>query len=204
MPSRKSHQILLTAFDPFGGHATNSSAAVVEALAVDEAWRDRLIARVLPTVYAESGRIVRELIAAHRPDAVLCLGLSAHSSAIQLERFALNLNEDPCGDNAGDCASGRFIVPEGPIGYGSTLPLAAMFSALRDKDVPVAWSNSAGTFVCNHVFYTARHAMTGAGDGGRACGFVHLPPTDDGGLPLATLVDAVATCLKVIDLNLMK
>lgn len=186
-------RILVTGFEPFGGHAVNSSTAVVNALPTSDA----LITHILPTVYAESGRVIRELITRERPDAVLCLGLCARSSSILLERVAINLNDDACGDNAGDCANGRVIAPDGPVGYWSTLPLAAMHGALRAKGVPVAWSNTAGTYVCNHVFYSARHQIEQLG-GEQPCGFVHLPDVGERGLPLGTLVDAVETCLDVI------
>ncbi len=186
-------RILITGFEPFGGHAVNASMAVVNALPPS----DRLITRILPTVYAESGRIIWNLILDEQPDAVICLGLCARSPSILLERIAINLNDDTCGDNAGDCANGRVIIPEAPAGYWSTLPLTAMHAALREKGIPVAWSNSAGTYVCNHVFYTARHAIAQLG-GNRPCGFVHLPHAGDGGLSLATLVGAITTCLDVI------
>jgi pyroglutamyl-peptidase len=187
-------RILVTGFEPFGGHVVNSSTAVVHALASS----DRLITRILPTVYAESGRIMRQLIRDEGPEAVLCLGLGAGMPSILLERVAVNLNDDACGDNAGDCARARVIAPDGPRSYASTLPLAEMHGALSEKGIPVAWSDSAGTYVCNHVFYTARHAIE---ENGRAmpCGFVHLPHAGERGLPLATLVDAVRTCLDVIE-----
>ncbi len=189
-------RILVTGFEPFGPHAINSSTAVVQALSPSDA----LITRILPTVYAEAGRMVRELIRDHRPDAVMCLGLCARSRAILLERVAINVNDDDCGDNAGDCAKGRVIERDGPVGYRSTLPLNAMHDALRERGISVAWSNHAGTYVCNHVFYTARHAVEQLDAGGepRACGFVHVPQLDDLGMSLPGLIDAIKVCLDVI------
>ncbi|MGB7160212.1 MAG: hypothetical protein WBD40_19245 [Tepidisphaeraceae bacterium] len=198
MPSRAPH-ILLTAFDAFGGHAINSSAAVVEALAATSAWRDRLIWRILPTVYADAGRVVRELIRDERPNAVLCLGLCAQSSSILLERLAINLNDDTCGDNAGDRATARPIDPAGPVGYFSTLPLWAMHAALREKGIPVGWSNHAGTYVCNHVFYTARHAIEQL-DLHTPCGLVHVPMLSDT-ISLAMLIGAAEEMLRVIEIE---
>ena len=186
-------RILVTGFEPFGGHAVNSSTEVVRALANS----DVLITRILPVLYAESGGIIRQLIFDEQPDAVVCLGLSARSAAVALERIAINLNDDDCGDNAGDRAQGRVIAPDGPAAYWSTLPLAAMHAALREQGAPVTWSNSAGTYVCNHVFYTARHAVEQLG-GDRPCGFVHLPPVDAAGLSLRTLAGAIQACLDVI------
>lgn len=159
-----------------------------------------MITRVLPVVYAEAGRIICGVIETERPDAVLCLGLCARSSQILLERVALNINDDTCGDNAGDRATGRTIDPAGPVGYWSTLPLLAIHRGLREKGMPVGWSNHAGTYVCNHVFYTACRAVERLG-GHRRCGFVHLPPLGDGGLSLSTLVDAVRICLAAIEVD---
>lgn len=189
-------RILVTGFEPFGPHAINSSTAVVQALPPSDA----LITRILPTVYSEAGRMVRELIRDERPDAVMCLGLCARSPGILLERVAINLNDDRCGDNAGDCAAGRVIEPDGPVGYRSTLPLDAMHDALREQGITVGWSNHAGTYVCNHVFYTARHAVEQLDAGGepRPCGFVHVPQLDDSGMPLPRLVAAIRICLDVI------
>jgi pyroglutamyl-peptidase len=190
-------RILLTGFEPFGGHAENPSMAVVRALAS----RNGVIGRVLPVVYADAGRIIRELIETERPDAVMSLGLCVRSSSIQLERIAINLCDDCVGDNAGDSAKGRLIEPVGPAAYFSTLPLTAMHAALSERGMPVAWSNHAGTYVCNHVFYTARHAIEhlgGAGNGALPCGFVHVPPVSDGGVGLPMLIDAIDTCLDVI------
>jgi pyroglutamyl-peptidase len=180
---------LVTGFEPWAQHAVNPSMEVVNALRPS----GDLITRVLPVVYDEAGRAVRELIERERPDAVLSLGLCARSPSILLERIAVNMNDDPAGDRTND----RVIDPAGPAAYWSTLPLSAMYVALRERGIPVAWSNHAGTYVCNHVFYTARRAIEQLG-GGQPCGFVHLPPLGVGGVPLEVLVGAVETCLEVL------
>ncbi len=186
-------RILISGFEPFGGYPLNPSMEVVNALPRSE----RLIARVLPVVYDEAAHIIRQLIHTERPDAVLCLGLCARSASIVLERVAINLSDDLAGDRTKD----RLVDPQGPVGYWSTLPLTAMHYALREKGIPVAWSNHAGTYVCNHVFYTARRAIEQR-NSEVPCGFVHLPPLGEGGLPLPALVDAVETLVDVIELNL--
>ena len=190
-------RILVTGFEPFGGNTVNPSMAVVNALPAS----GNVLKRILPVVYSDAGHIIRDLIRMEQPDAVLSLGLCGRSSTVLLERVAVNVNDDNGGDNAGDCASNRLIDPEGPVGYWSTLPLTAMHAALCEKGISVAWSNHAGTYVCNHVFYTARRAMEQLGRGVRPCGFVHLPPMDAGGLALGTLIEAVEICLDVIRRN---
>ncbi len=197
--------LLLTGFEPFGDLTVNSSRQVVERLA---ALRPDLITAILPTEYAESARRVRALIALHRPDAVVCLGVAQSRAAINLERVALNVDDAPLADNSGDFAAGRVIAADGPVAYWSTLPLDAMLSALLVRDIPAVISNHAGAYVCNHVFYSARHGLE---QGGLTvpCGFIHLPAlreTSDStvGLPLDLIVDAVAVCLDVVSSELIQ
>jgi pyroglutamyl-peptidase len=185
-------RILVTGFEPFGGHLANPSMQAVLALRS----RSNLLTRVLPVVYDESARVVRELIDAERPDAVMCLGLCARSPSILLERVAVNVNDHESGDRSKDPP----IDPAGPVGYFSTLPLAAMYDALRERGMPVAWSNHAGTYVCNHVFYSARHAIEQRGER-TMCGFVHVPQLSEGGLTLPRLVEAVEALIDVIEIN---
>ena len=201
--------ILVTGFEPFDGLAVNPSQAVVEALAHRSSGRHgiELVTEILPTEFrAASDRIVT-LIRELRPDAVVSLGLAFSASAIRLERHALNLNDSARPDNGGDLATGRLIDPDGPIGYWSTLPLDAMFRALKERDIPAIISNHAGAYVCNHVFYTARHEIERLG-WETPCGFIHLPlmseqgvspPPGGASLPLATMLEAVECCLGVLD-----
>ena len=185
-------RILVTGFEPFGGHATNPSMMAVQSLQP----RSNLITRVLPVVYDESGRIMRELIDTERPDAVMCLGLCARSPSILLERIAVNVNDHASGDRTKD----PLIDRDGPVGYFSTLPLTAMYYSLHERSVPVAWSNHAGTYVCNHVFYSARHAIEQRGQR-TMCGFVHVPQLSESGLTLPRLVEAVEALIDVIEIN---
>jgi pyroglutamyl-peptidase len=182
-------RLLLTCFEPFGRHVVNPSMLAVQALRP----RAGLLTRILPVVYDASALIVRELIETQRPEAVMCLGLSARSPEILLERIAVNLNDDVSGDRAGN----PFIEPSGPAGYVSTLPLTAMCRALQDRSIPVGWSNHAGTYVCNHIFYTARHTIERRGEH-TPCGFVHVPPLGEE-MPLERLVEAVETMIDVIE-----
>jgi pyroglutamyl-peptidase len=126
----------------------------------------------------------------------MCLGLCARSPSILLERVALNISDDLTGDSTKD----RLVDRNGPIGYWSTLPLTAMYYALRDRGISVDWSNHAGTYVCNHVFYTARHAIAQRG-GNTPCGFVHVPQVGEGGMSLPGLVEAVEALIDVIEMN---
>jgi len=195
-------KILLTGFNPFGTNAVNPSQLIVQTLA-DRAYDSfDLITAVLRTEFAAAGAAVVRLIEDVEPDAVVMLGLAGGRSVISLERVAINLNDASIPDNAGDQAQGRLIAADdAPVAYWSTLPLDAMFAAVQERAIPVGYSNHAGAFVCNHVFYSARHAIEQAGLA-LPCGFIHVPPLaespDTAGLPLATLVDGIEACLLAI------
>jgi pyroglutamyl-peptidase len=201
-------KILVTGFEPFGGIPENPSQAIVEALRQRPAAERRaeLVTEILPCEFRAAGERIVALIREHHPDAVVSIGLAASASAIRLERHALNLNDAVRPDNGGDLATGRPIDPAGPIGYWSTLPVDAMLDALRERDIPSAITNHAGAYVCNHVFYTARHEIERQGTG-IPSGFIHVPLMAEqkgtplpGGirLPLATMVEAVETCLEIL------
>ena len=197
--------ILLTGFNRFGTLDCNPSQLIVEHIAEGtSANGDGLVTEVLPTEFAAAGERIRELIHSLHPEAVVCLGVAAARSTIGLERVALNIDDAELPDNAGDLAAGRLIVPGGPAAYWSTLPLPAMRDALAARGFPVAISNHAGTFVCNHVFYVARHELA---QSNTPCGLIHVPLMAEqresatgstGRLPLADLIAAVDCCLEVI------
>ena len=201
-------KILVTGFEPFVGIPENPSQAIVEALRQRPVAERRagLVTEIVPCEFRAAGERIVTLIRELRPDAVVSVGLAAGASAIRLERHALNLNDALRPDNGGDLATGRLIDPAGPIGYWSTLPLDEMLCALKGRDLPATITNHAGAYVCNHVFYTARHEIERLGTG-IPCGFIHVPlmaeqdatPLPGGAaLPLATMVEAVECCLGVL------
>lgn len=187
--------ILLTGFVPFHNVAVNPSQLILEHI-----HHPDVVTRLLPTEYDAAGEQIAQLIDTLKPDAVLCLGVAQTRDAICLERVALNLDDASIPDNAGTQRSGQPIVDGAPLAYGSSLPLDTMRAAVAAKGIPVTFTNHAGTFVCNHVFYVARHTLETAA---RAipCGFIHVPglsETSEKGLPLETMVDAVNACLDVL------
>jgi pyroglutamyl-peptidase len=200
--------ILVTGFEPFGGVPENPSQAIVNALRQRSASERRaeIVAEILPCEFRGAGERLVSLIRELRPDAVISIGLAAGAAAIRLERVALNLNDAARPDNGGDLATGRLIDPDGPIGYWSTLPIEAMLAAVKAREIPSAITNHAGAYVCNHVMYTARHEIERSGLG-IPSGFIHVPlmteqeavvPPGGATLPLATMVEAVETCLDVM------
>ena len=199
-------KLLLTGFEPYGAVEVNPSEQVVRRIAERAQRRgsDDLITEILPTEFIAAGQRIRKLIRKFRPEAVLCLGVAPKRDKISLERVALNLDDDALPDNAGRVREGRQIVPGGPVAYWSTLPLERIRKRLEKRGIPVSYSNHAGTYLCNHVFYVACHEMERKGHRSRY-GFLHLPPlrqrgkkAQPRGLPLSKMVEAVECCLDVL------
>src|SRR5438034_5693298 len=167
---------LLTGFNRFGDLEVNPTQLIVESLAERPRTLTNvnLVAEVLPTEFIGAGNRISQLIRQHRPEMVVCLGLGAGLGEIHLERVALNLDDGGMPDNAGVSRTGQSIVPDGPLAYQSILPLVQLREALRQRGIPAVISNHAGTYVCNHVFYLARHEVERLGIGS-LCGFIHLP-----------------------------
>ena len=185
-------EILVTGFDAFAEVESNVSESVVRAL--QSFWKrsPRLRTVVLPTAYAASARELRDLIAAGGFDAIVMLGVARGATEIQLERVALNVADCEAEEHEEKVRRGEPTDARAPVGYWSTLPLAAMHARLDQAGVPARISNHAGTFVCNHAFFVARCELERAGLD-VPCGFVHLPDADPG-----ELVHAVAACLEVV------
>jgi pyroglutamyl-peptidase len=194
-------KILLSGFDPFADLAINSSQAIVEEIErrSKHGKAVQLTTEILPTVYGAAEERMRSLIREIRPDVILCLGVADSRSEINLERTALNCDHEATPDNAGEVRLGQQIA-DGPSSYRSTLPLEEMHSALEKGGIPVIFSDTAGTYVCNHVFYSALHEVERL-DLDAKCGFIHVPVMDDKqrrGLPLEMMVSAIESCLDVI------
>jgi pyroglutamyl-peptidase len=128
----------------------------------------------LPVVRFEMEEVALERLHAVTPDVVLMLGQAARRSRITPERVAINIDDFPIADNAGNQPRGEPIVDGGPVGYFSTLPLAAIVGALKARQIPAAISNSAGTYLCNRLFYRVMHCIAVERLPIQA-GFVHVP-----------------------------
>ncbi|MDM7853580.1 pyroglutamyl-peptidase I [Cellulomonas alba] len=166
-------KILVTGFDPFAGEPLNPSWEVARRLPGTIAGAD-VVAIQLPTSFRRSASALRSAVVAHEPDAVVSLGQAGGRSAVTPERVAINVDDGRIPDNDGVLPIDEPIAPDGPSAYFSTLPVKAMVAAMTEAGVPAGVSNSAGTFVCNHVFYAARHLVEREFPGTTA-GFVHLP-----------------------------
>jgi len=179
-------KILVTGFGPFPGVEINPTGAVIDdclaRVSSRSACKYEARGHILPTEYAGAGQRIQELIRQVEPDAVLMLGVAAARGELNLERFALNIDDAVSPDAAGAIASGTRIERDGPTAYTSTLPLQRIKQALDKAQIPTVFSNHAGTYVCNHVFYVAAHALGSMGTE-IPYGFVHIPVPNDAAGP---------------------
>jgi pyroglutamyl-peptidase len=150
---------------------------------------------------------------------VICVGQAAGRADVTVERVAVNIDDSRIPDNEGKNPVDLPIVPDGPVAYWSTLPIKTIVQALGSSGVPASVSNSAGTFVCNHIFYGLMHALAQSA-GETKGGFIHLPllpeqiagggggrppkaaatppkaPDGRPSLPLETMVEALAIAVR--------
>ena len=166
-------KLLLTAFDPFGGESVNPAQRAVE-LVPDRVGQVQIVKMTVPTVFHKSIETVAAVIQREKPDAVLCIGQAGGRAGLTPERVAINMDDARIPDNEGHQPIDRPIVPGGPTAYFATLPVKAMVQAIRSAGVPAGLSNSAGTFVCNHLMYGLLHTLALHYPGVRG-GFMHVP-----------------------------
>jgi pyroglutamyl-peptidase len=167
-------KIIVTGFEPFADHAQNPSQMLVESLLDRTRENIDLVTTLLPVDRVKAPRILLAQFHQHQPDAVLCFGLAAGRAKISLERVALNLLDFSIPDNQGLVVSDSPISAEGPTAYFSTLPIQSILTSSKEAGVPAEISLSAGTYLCNLVFYTLMHEIARAGRIIPA-GFIHLP-----------------------------
>lgn len=166
-------KLLLTAFEPFGGEAINPALEAVRRVP-DKIGGVQVVRLEVPTVFRASIDTVAAAIAREQPDAVLCVGQAGGRFGITPERVAINLDDAAIPDNAGSQPVDSPIFADGAPAYFSTLPIKAMVQAIRAAGLPASVSNTAGTFVCNHLMYGVLYTLEKHYPGVRG-GFVHVP-----------------------------
>ena len=183
-------KVLITGFDAFGGESINPSWLAAKALHGRVVLGHTVVAAQLPTVFDASLQALRALLKQHRPALAICVGQAGGRNAISLERVAINVNDARIADNAGAQPVDTPVVPDAPAAYFSTLPIKAMLLALQREGVPAEVSQTAGTFVCNHVFYGLMHLLaTQPGFKHSRGGFIHVPWLPEQGAPSMPLED---------------
>lgn len=171
MPRR----VLVTGFEPFGGEEINASGEVVKRLASGPASNLDLSVRILPTEFARAPHELETAIQSLEPEVVICLGQARGRHYITPERIAINVTDSLLlADNAGDRPAEEPVVEGGPAAYWSTLPVKAIEKRLRTSGIPARVSNTAGTFVCNQVFYALMHSISTRLPEVKG-GFIHVP-----------------------------
>ena len=184
--------VLVTGFEPFGGAAVNPSWMAAQALHGRIVAGHRLIGAQLPTQFGRSLQVLRDLLHRHHPALVVCTGQAGGRGALSLERVAINVDDARIADTAGAQPVDAPVVPGGPSAYFSSLPIKAMLASLLAEGINAEVSQTAGTFVCNHVFYGLMHELATRHDLRRTRGgLVHLPWLPAQGQPSMRLDEMV-------------
>ncbi|MFU0446299.1 pyroglutamyl-peptidase I [Pseudocitrobacter faecalis] len=165
--------VLITGFEPFDGEAVNPSWEVVSRLDNAIIGGCRVVARQLPCVFGEALIELNAAIDSLSPTLVLSVGQAGGRTDISVERVAINVDDARIPDNRGNQPVDTPIVRNGPAAWLSSLPIKAIVSALRDAGIPASVSQTAGTFVCNHVMYGLLHKLSGMPEA--KGGFIHIP-----------------------------
>ena len=166
-------KILVSAFDAFAGEKINPSYEVLKLLP-DFIGKNQVIKLQIPTVYSKAPlNFINKLIEA-KPDYAFSLGQAGGRSAVTIERVAINIDDSSTKDNEGEIRNDYIIDEEGPSAYFSTLPVKDLVKSVKDIGVPCSLSNTAGTFVCNHVMYSVLNYIT-KNNLKTKYGFIHIP-----------------------------
>ncbi|MFP3388169.1 pyroglutamyl-peptidase I [Brevibacillus sp. SIMBA_040] len=167
-------KVLVTGFDPFGGEPINPAWESVKELAKIESDQYKVEVRQIPTVFDKSIEHLYAAIEETKPDIVLCIGQAGGRGDLSIERVAINVNDARIADNEGNQPIDTPIVEHGPAAYWSTLPIKSMVHELQQQGIPASISQTAGTYVCNHVFYGLMHYVAENKAAIRG-GFIHIP-----------------------------
>jgi pyroglutamyl-peptidase len=197
-------KILVSAFEPFGKETINPALEILKILPA-RILDHSIIKLEIPTVRYKSAKAVIEAIEEHQPDFVLCLGQAGGRPDITIERIGVNIDDFGIEDNEHNMPIDEKIVENGPDAYFVNLPIKDMMRQIRDEGIAVSISNTAGTFVCNHVIYSIRHYCESNKTETRS-GFIHVPYLPEQvidkpsfpSMPLETMVKAIILAIETI------
>lgn len=188
--------LLISGFEPFNHDPINPSWQIAQALDGLCLGEHQVVSIQLPVVFGLAEQLLFAAIEQQQPQWVLCLGYAAQSQHILLERLAINLDDAPIADNAGQQPREQSIAIGAENAYFTGLPIAKIHQQLTQHGFQAQISNSAGSFVCNHVYYQLLHAIAQQ-QLPILAGFIHLPATPEmlpkhgQGLDLATQIAAL-------------
>lgn len=194
--------VLLTGFEPFNGATINPAWEAVRALSDWQGNGFQVVTRQLPCVFGLSTRLMLDAIEECKPDVVIAVGQAGGRPEISVERVAINVDDAPIPDNDGWQPRDATIVSVGPAAYFSTLPIKAIAHAMRARGVAANVSQTAGTFVCNHVFYGLMHFTH---ELPLIAGFIHVPYLPEqvldkpgvAGMALADMIEGLRAAVEV-------
>ena len=166
-------KLLLTAFDPFGGESVNPALEAVKNVA-DKIGDVEITKLEIPTVFGKSIAKVKAEMDRLKPDVVLCIGQAGGRFDVTPERVGINIDDARIPDNEGNQPLSVPIFEDGETAYFARLPIKAMVQAIRGAGLPSSVSNTAGTFVCNHLMYGVLYHINKSFPGMRG-GFMHVP-----------------------------
>lgn len=197
-------KILVTGFDPFGDDIINPAIEAVKKLP-DEINGAEIIKLEIPTVFGKSAEVVREAMKEHKPDYVLNIGQAGGRFEMTPERVAINVDDARIPDNEKKQPVDEVIKEDGEPAYFSSLPIKAMVEYMKKENIPASVSNSAGTFVCNHIMYQTLYLTQTEFEGTKA-GFMHIPflpeqvtnRPNTPSMSLETIVKAITASIKAI------
>ena len=201
-------KILVTGFDPFGGEKINPALETIKRLP-DTILGAQIIKLEIPTVVGKSLAKITEAVEKENPDAVLSIGQAGGRSEITVERVGINIDDCRIPDNEGNQPIDEPVVKGGPAAYFVTIPIKAIVENIKAHNIPASISNTAGTFICNHVCYGIAHlaaTRTAAGKPMKS-GFIHIPflpeqvigkPALTPSMSLETIVSGITHALEAI------
>ena len=201
-------KILVTGFDPFGGEKINPALETIKRLP-DTILGAQIIKLEIPTVVGKSLAKIKEAVEKENPDVVLSIGQAGGRSEITVERVGINIDDCRIPDNEGNQPIDEPVVKGGPAAYFVTVPIKAIVENIKAHNIPASISNTAGTFICNHVCYGVAHlaAQRTAAEKPMKSGFIHIPflpeqvigkPALTPSMSLETIVSGITHALEAI------
>ena len=172
IPMTRIKRILITGFEAFGGESLNSTQKLLEHLEPPE--NTDLFKLILPVAFNVCLELLEQAVVDYQPDVVLAFGQAGSRNVISLERVAINVSDASIPDNCGCQPVDSCVIESAPTAYFTRLPLKRMLQNLLDNDLPAEISNSAGTYVCNHLMFGLLHLIQTRYLQVRG-GFIHVP-----------------------------
>lgn len=168
-------KLLITGFQPFDGESVNPALEVAKGLQGKTINGYEVIAREIPVVRFEALKAVQAAIEELQPNAIITIGQAGGRPDITVERVGINIDDFRIPDNKGNQPIDEPVVTGGPVAYWATLPIKKMVANVKAQGIPASVSNSAGTYVCNHLLYGLLHYLTTQGKTAIPAGFIHIP-----------------------------